>query len=349
MGRRRAIRAEKRLDTTDVYRGRVVNLRVDRVRLPGGREATREVVEHRGAVVMLAMDKSGRVAFVRQYRHATGEALVELPAGTLEEGEDPDTAARRELAEEIGLAPKRLEHLGQFYSAPGFCDERLHLFLATRLRPAEAEQDEDERIEVVWATATEAAEWVRDGRMRDAKTLAGLYHLALRGTMVEAGRYAAAVPYLILGLLGRHERVWERLKAYAAEVQPRHKPRRSNLNLEDHTHLPRRPLGRLATRRMLVFLLRNGSKQLKLGAEADPRDGRLQEAARVMDLCQMELRSLRADDARSQAERLLSPEFIADLERVLWVPTRGDLPAPPALLRRPYDREPNQERLFDIP
>jgi len=342
-------RTEVRLETTAVYRGRVVDLRVDRVRLPGGRETSREVVEHRGAVVMLAMDDAGRLAFVRQYRHAAGETLLELPAGTLEKGEDPAVAAGRELAEEIGLVPKRLEKLGEFYSAPGFCTERLHLFMATRLTPAKAEPDEDERLEVVWATVGEVAEWVRQGRIRDAKTLAGLHHLAIRGAMVETERYVEAIPYLVLGLLDRHRPVWERLKAYAAEIEPRHRPRRRNLNRVDHSHLPRRPSGGRPTRRMIVFLLRNASKQLKLAAEADPRDRRLREAARVVDLVQMELRTLSAPQAVAQGERLLTPEFVAELERILWSPTRGDLPAPRTLLRRPYEPEPDQERLFETP
>ncbi|MHB0885108.1 MAG: NUDIX hydrolase [Bacillota bacterium] len=347
--RGRAVRSEKRLETTDIYRGRIVNLRVDRVRLPGGRETSREVVEHRGAVVILAVDRDGRVAFVRQYRHPVGGALIELPAGTLEEGEEPAAAAARELAEEIGLAPRRLERLGDFYSAPGFCDERLHLFLATRLTPAEAEPDEDERIEVLWATPSEAARWAGEGRIRDAKTLAGLHFLALRGSMVDAARYATTVPYLVLALLERHEGVWERLKDYADQVEHRHKPRRSNLNREDHSHRPHRPSRGRPNRRMLTFLFRNASKQLKLGAEANPRDRRFLDAARVLDLAQMELRRLGSKGARAEAERLLDPAFVTELEEVLWVPTRGDLPAPAPLLRRPYDREPDQGRLFDLP
>ncbi len=349
VGRGRIIRSEKRLETTDIYQGRIVNLRVDRVRLPGGRETSREVVEHRGAVVILAVDRGGRVAFVRQYRHPVGEALIELPAGTLEAGEEPAAAAARELTEEVGLAPKRLEKLGEFFSAPGFCDERLHLFLATRLTPAQAEPDEDERIEVLWATPGEAAQWVEEGRIRDAKTLAGLHYLALRGSMVDAARYAATVPYLVLALLERHDDVWERLKAYAAEVEHRHKPRRSNLNRDDRSNQPHRPSRGRLNRRMLTFLLRNASKQLKLGAEANPRDRRFLEVARVLDLAQLELRRLGVEEARVEAERLFSPAFIAQLEQVLWAPTHGDLPAPAPLLRRPYDREPDQGRLFDIP
>jgi ADP-ribose pyrophosphatase len=326
----------------------VVNLRVDRVRLPGRRETTREVVEHRGAVVMLAVDEAGRVAFVSQYRYAAGQELLELPAGTLEEGEDPDAAAARELAEEIRFAPDRLEKLGEFFSAPGFCTERLHLYLATSLRPAEAEADEDERIEVVWAAPEEAAEWAREGRIRDAKTLAGLHLLALRsGAMMDAARYSAVVPYLVLGLLERHPRVWARLRDYAAQAEGHHKPRRSNLNRLAQRS-PRRPMGRHPTRQMIVFLVRNASKQLKLGSEADPNDRRLQEAARVMDLVQMELRTKRAREAVGEAESLFTADFLKELERLLWLPTRGDLPAPEGLLRRPYEREPAQERLFDL-
>lgn len=166
---------ETRIDGRRVYTGRAVSLDVDRVRLDDGTEAVREAVRHPGAVVLVPLDADGRVLFVRQFRYVPGESLLELPAGTLRPGEAPEACARRELAEETGRAPGRLRHLATFYSAPGFCDERVHCFLATDLETAAgAHPDEDERIEVVPMPFAEAEAAVRSGALRDAKTIAGV-------------------------------------------------------------------------------------------------------------------------------------------------------------------------------
>src|SRR5690606_20871996 len=127
-----------------VMRGRVFSVRRDVVRLPDGRHVRREVVEHPGAVVVAPLLDDGRILFVRQYRYAAGRHLVELPAGTLEPGEDPAATAARELQEECGCRAGRLEPLGTFYSAPGFCTELLHAYAALDLVPAVAEPDPDE-------------------------------------------------------------------------------------------------------------------------------------------------------------------------------------------------------------
>jgi ADP-ribose pyrophosphatase len=160
--------------TERVYDGRVVNLRVDEVRLPDGKPARREVVEHRGAVAIVALLPDDRVMLVRQWRHCAGEALTEIPAGTLNDGEEPLVCARRELMEETGHAPGSLEPLVTFYSAPGFTTEKLYLFLARDLTPASAEQDEDEDVEAVRVPWQEALAMCLDGRIRDAKSIAGL-------------------------------------------------------------------------------------------------------------------------------------------------------------------------------
>ena len=117
-----------------VHRGRVVTLRVDDVRLPDGRIVVREVVDHPGAVVIAALDAHGCVTLVRQYRHAVGDRLLELPAGTLEPGEEPLETAMRELREEAGLVAGRWDRLGTFFSSPGFLREEMHAFLARELR-----------------------------------------------------------------------------------------------------------------------------------------------------------------------------------------------------------------------
>jgi len=157
------------------FAGRLLTVRVDDVRLPSGRESGREVVEHPGAVAIVAVTDDERVLLVRQYRHSVGRALLEIPAGTREPGEDPAATARRELIEETGYAADRLVLLTEFFASPGYTTERLSLFLATGCRPALKERDGDEpaALEAV-ALADLAA--VLPG-IEDAKTLVGLLWL----------------------------------------------------------------------------------------------------------------------------------------------------------------------------
>ena len=140
----------ERIDSETAWEGRIAKVRVDRFRFDDGEEAEREIVEHPGAVVVLAHDGEW-LYMVRQPREAVGEqALLELPAGKLdEEGESPLDTAQRELAEEIGKGARSWERLTSFYTTPGFADEEMHLYLATDLYDREAETDEDERIEIV--------------------------------------------------------------------------------------------------------------------------------------------------------------------------------------------------------
>jgi len=130
-----------------VYKGRVIRMRVDQVELPDGRQAVREVMEHPGAAVIVPVDADGNVRLVRQYRDAIGRQLLEVPAGKLDEGEEPEDCARRELREELGLVAGRMTPLTSFYSSPGFCDEILHVFLAEELTQEEEEHDHEEFIE----------------------------------------------------------------------------------------------------------------------------------------------------------------------------------------------------------
>jgi ADP-ribose pyrophosphatase len=172
---------ERTLRSTRPWTGRRIAVRVDDVERSDGHRTTREVVEHPGAVAIVAWD-GRRVAMVRQWRHATGEALLEIPAGTLEPDEAPDTTARRELAEEVGLAAARWERGATFYTAPGFCDERMHLYLATELSATAAEADADEILEPTWLTLDEAREAISRGDVRDAKTIVGVAWLRDRLT-----------------------------------------------------------------------------------------------------------------------------------------------------------------------
>ncbi|HWO72166.1 MAG TPA: NUDIX hydrolase [Dehalococcoidia bacterium] len=158
----------------EIYTGRVIGLRVDEIEVKSGLNVRREVVDHPGAVVMLPIDAEGRILWVRQYRYAAGQELLELPAGTLERGEDPEACARRELAEETGFAARHWRHLGGFFSAPGFCTEYLHVYLATDLHPEAADGDDDEDITLEALTLEESLARIDAGGIVDAKSLAAL-------------------------------------------------------------------------------------------------------------------------------------------------------------------------------
>jgi ADP-ribose pyrophosphatase len=161
------------------FTGKLISVRVDTVLLANGHRATREVVEHPGAVGILAWD-GDRVALVSQWRHAVGQELLEIPAGTLDPGESPRATAERELAEECGLAADAWEQGPSFFTAPGFCTERLTLFLATQLRETTAESPEDELLERSWHSLDEAMAAVDAGLVIDAKSVAGILWLANR-------------------------------------------------------------------------------------------------------------------------------------------------------------------------
>lgn len=165
---------ETTLRCEQVYSGRVVSLRVDAVRLPDGSETKREVVEHPGAVALVALTDGGEVLLVRQWRYPARSALLEIPAGTLEPGEEPIVCAGRELAEETGYSAGQIRPLLSFWTTPGFTEEKMHVFLATELKPAEAEADADEFIAVVPTPWQDAVAACLDGRIADGKTIAGV-------------------------------------------------------------------------------------------------------------------------------------------------------------------------------
>ena len=157
-----------------VFPGRAFTIRRDTLRLPDGRETRFDIVEHVGSVVILPVDADGNLLFVRQYRHAAGSQLLELPAGTLDVGEAPLTCAQREVREETGMAAGKMEALGGFYLAPGYSTEYMQVFLATDLREDPLEADADEFLSVVRLPIAEALTMAARGEIPDAKSLAAL-------------------------------------------------------------------------------------------------------------------------------------------------------------------------------
>jgi ADP-ribose pyrophosphatase len=170
---------EHRIDSRRAFEGRLLSVRVDEVALDNGRRATREVVEHRGAVGILAWDEA-RLAMVSQWRTAAEAELLEIPAGTIDPGESPSSTAKRELAEECGLRAESWEAGPSFFTAPGFCTERLTIFLATGLHPTSTTPPEDEVLESSWLTMPQALAAIEEGRIIDAKSLVGILWLARR-------------------------------------------------------------------------------------------------------------------------------------------------------------------------
>ncbi|MCL6520630.1 MAG: NUDIX hydrolase [Armatimonadetes bacterium] len=165
---------EKTIESKRIFEGRIVSLRVDTVELPNGRRTTREVVEHKGAVAVVPMLDHERVVMVRQFRQPVGSELLEIPAGTLEDGEDPADCARRELAEEIGYYPGKLTEMFHSYLSPGYSTEMLHTFLAEDLQKVSEKRDFDEFLEVVTIKLKDAVEMICRGVILDAKSICGL-------------------------------------------------------------------------------------------------------------------------------------------------------------------------------
>ena len=167
------------LSREEVFGGRLISVVRDTVR-EGEQTYLREVVRHPGGAAAVPVFEDGSVVFVSQYRHPTRKYVLELPAGKLDPGERPAETAARELEEELGLVAGRLEQLSEFYTTPGFCEERLWVFLATELRETALRREEDEIIEVVRMPFTRALEMAVKGEFEDAKTIIGLLLAARR-------------------------------------------------------------------------------------------------------------------------------------------------------------------------
>jgi ADP-ribose pyrophosphatase len=165
------------LGDEEIYEGRIVNLSLMELRMPGGAVVRREVVHHAQSVGVLPIADDGRFIFVRQYRPPARAFLLELPAGSVEDGESPEQCARRELTEEIGMRPGSIQRVAGFYLAPGWATEFMHVYIAEDLVPESAQGDEDEDIELVYLAPAEALAGMRDGTIQDCKSVAllGLY------------------------------------------------------------------------------------------------------------------------------------------------------------------------------
>lgn len=161
-------------DIRTVHTGKVLKLNLERVRLPNGQVAELEIAHHPGGAAVVAVDAQQRVCLLRQFRHAAGGWITELPAGKLDHAEPPLECARRELAEEVGVTANRWDRLGQFFSSPGVLTEVIHVFLARDLAPCESTPEAHEVLEPRWVPLDEAIELAAGAQLQDAKTIVGL-------------------------------------------------------------------------------------------------------------------------------------------------------------------------------
>ena len=156
------------------YRGRIINLRIDQVHTDSGYRGIREIIEHPGAVALVPIDDQQQIILVKQYRAAVGKHTIEVPAGTLSIGEDPLVCAQRELKEETGFQAAKIDRIGGIYTAPGISSEFITLYMATGLTAGDANTEEDESIDLMRVTLSQAIEMIHDGSINDAKSVSAL-------------------------------------------------------------------------------------------------------------------------------------------------------------------------------
>ncbi len=169
---------ERLVSSQDIYKGKIVELSVDEVKLDNGRKTTREVIKHRGACVILPILRKGEVVLIEQFRYPVGRELIEAPAGTREENEDAIETAYRELIEETGYSSNQIEHIIDFYPTPGYTTEILSLFFAHNLKKVGVRPESDEDIKIRILPLTETLKMIETGEIIDAKTIVALlmYH-----------------------------------------------------------------------------------------------------------------------------------------------------------------------------
>lgn len=166
---------ELTLSTTRKYEGKVINVRLDDVKISNGNEGFREVVEHSGGVVIVPITAENKVVLIKQWRYPIDQELIELPAGKLEVGEEPFPAAKRELQEETGYVADKWEDLGCIFTAPGFCNEKLYMYKASDLTYTQTNFDDGEVIDKFEVSIKEATDMIKSGKINDAKTIAGIF------------------------------------------------------------------------------------------------------------------------------------------------------------------------------
>ncbi|HEU5138603.1 MAG TPA: NUDIX hydrolase [Bacillales bacterium] len=171
---------EKTISSEEIFKGKIIDVRLDQVELPNSKTGSRELVYHPGAVAVLAVTPEGRLLMVKQYRKPLERSLVEIPAGKLEEGEDPELCARRELEEETGYRSDSLRYVTSFYTSPGFSDEIVHLYFSDQLVKGEPKPDEDEFVELMEVTLEEALDFMENKEIYDAKTAYAVQYLQLK-------------------------------------------------------------------------------------------------------------------------------------------------------------------------
>src|SRR5215207_5324653 len=169
----------KTIASQDIYNGKVFDIRIDEIR-DGDVEYKREIVVHKGSCVVIPVFEDGTAALVRQYRHAAGKYLLEICAGTLNAGEDPELGAIRELEEEIGVRAAKIEKLTEFYVSPGFLTEKMHVYLASELTETQQNLEEDELLTIERHSIPALLDMIRNGEIEDAKTIAGIFIAASR-------------------------------------------------------------------------------------------------------------------------------------------------------------------------
>lgn len=162
---------EKTMKSERIYEGRIINLRVDTVELPNKKYSKREIVEHPGAVGIIAITKDDEVILVKQYRKPIEDTLLEIPAGKLEPKEDPQECAIRELEEETGFATDNVEKISEFYTTPGFSNEVMHIYIAKDLKEGTVNLDDDENIQIIKLPIDEVLYKIKTGEIKDAKTI----------------------------------------------------------------------------------------------------------------------------------------------------------------------------------
>jgi ADP-ribose pyrophosphatase len=168
------------MQSKNIYKGKIITLNIDTVTLPNGVTVDLEMVRHPGAAAVVPLKDDGTLVLIRQFRHAAGGFIYEIPAGKLHPGEDPKACAARELEEEIGYRAETLELLSSIFTAPGFTDEVIHIYKATGMTAGQQQLDRDEVLEVIEMPLQEAIDMIRAGLIRDAKTMVGLLSVVIR-------------------------------------------------------------------------------------------------------------------------------------------------------------------------